>query len=172
MEHILMGGGRPLRESDIVTLAVETVGSDPALFEELIAHMLHPDPGIARRAAKAVDVLTAKDHARLAPYKNLVLEQLPFVDSKPIQWKTALFFGRLDLTPEERVFVVEKLFEWLDAEGSVLPTCAIEGLAVQAMEEPSLREEVIPVIDACRSSGTPAMKVRARMMLERLGMKE
>lgn len=166
---LILDGGSP-RSSEVTTVrsAVETVQDDPSLFDELFTEILNEDHRIARRAAKAVEKLTRNNAETLQPWKRVLLEQVVYMENKHVQWQVALMFGRLALEPEEREFALETLFHWLDCEGSVIRTCALQGLADLAMKDPALLSDVQPLLEEAIVSGTPAMRARSRALLKKL----
>lgn len=164
-----LDGGSP-RSSEVTTVqgAVQLVLTDPTLFDELVSEILNDDYRIARRAAKAVEKVTRKNAAWLQPWKSIVLEQMTNSDNQHIRWQAALLFGRLQLDQHERDYVIEVLFNWLDCEGSVIRTCALQGLADQAQKDPTLLPDVLPLLEESLAIGTPAMRARSRHLLKKL----
>ena len=145
------------------------VQQDPSLFPELIFGMVDPDPATSARAADAVEKLTRDYPDWLAPYKEFLLEEASFSERQKVCWSLALMFGRLPLNASERRHVLDILSVWLDHKGSVLRTCAMQGMADQAEQDRSLLPEVLPVIISCTDTGTPAMRARGRKLIKRLG---
>ena len=165
----ILDGGSP-RSSEVTTVrnAVEAVQEDPSLFDELFAEIFNDDHRIARRAAKAVEKLTRKNSEPLQPWKRVLLEQVVYTENKHVRWQTALMFGRLKLEPDERDFVLDLLFNWLDGDGSVIRTCSLQGLADLAMQDAQLLPDVLPLLEDAVVSGTPAMRARSRALLKKL----
>ena len=171
VETILAGNGPRSSEVTTVNNAVELIQEDPSRFDELFGEILNDDFIVGRRAAKAVEKVTRKNPEWLHPWKRVILEQVVHIEHQHIRWKTALMFGRLPLEPDEREYVVDTLFKWLSCEGSVIRTCALHGLADQAMQDPTLLPDVLPLLEEAIATGTPAMRARSRALLKQLTKK-
>jgi hypothetical protein len=60
------------------------------------------------------------------------------------------------------------LSNYLEDRSSIVKTCALQGLADLAQDDPSTRPKVLEILREAARSGTPAMKARSRKLLIRL----
>jgi hypothetical protein len=75
---------------------------------------------------------------------------------------------RCRLSARERQRVFDRLKDLLNEKGSILRTCAIEGIAALGVKDPDLREEAAHIIRHALQHGTPAMKARARQWIRKV----
>ena len=85
-----------------------------------------------------------------------------------LRWHLALMIPRLPLTARERRRAAGALECYLEDPSSIVKTCALEGLAALARMNVALRPEVKQLLENAADRGAPAMKTRARKLLERL----
>ena len=88
---------------------------------------------------------------------------------KEVRWHLALLLPRLRLTRLECQRVSTLLQSYLEDRNSIVKTFALQGLADLSAQYPELRIEVIDLLRSLALSGTPAMRARARILLEKLG---
>ncbi len=75
---------------------------------------------------------------------------------------------RLLLNTKERQLATSSLNSYLEDRSSIVKTCALQGLADLAQDEPSIRPRVGEILRVAIRNGTPAMKARSRKLLIRL----
>ncbi len=76
---------------------------------------------------------------------------------------------RMELSPAERRQALNILLGYLEDESKIVKTFTMQGLADLAQQDPTLRDEVIPVLVELTASGSPAMRSRGRQLLKQLG---
>jgi HEAT repeat protein len=164
----LSGGDRRStgRSDEIVAVVL----ADPALFGRLIEGMSDPDPLIRMRAADAAEKVTLQRPELLQPFKEQLLDQMSPVEQQEVRWHVAQMLPRLELSPTERLQALDILLGYLDDESKIVKTFAMQGLSDMAQQDPTLRDEVIPVLVELTASGSSAMRSRGRQLLKQLGM--
>ncbi|HZL56576.1 MAG TPA: hypothetical protein VFC21_05835 [Bryobacteraceae bacterium] len=105
----------------------------------------------------------------LQRYKPALLGLLAEATQQELRWHLALAVPRLRLNPAECRRAAEILRGYLEDRGSIVKTLAMQGLADLVRQAPALREEVLDLIRALTRSGTPAMRARGRLLIQRFG---
>lgn len=152
--------------------AEEVVGevlSRPELFDALIACILSDDPIVRMRAADAAEKITAQLPALLAPHKRLLMKVARECEQQEVRWHMALMLPRLRLTPKEHDAVVSIMTGYLADRGSIVKTHALQALADLSRHDAPLRARVADLLEEAVTSGTPAMRSRARKLLKEIG---
>jgi hypothetical protein len=150
---------------------LERVCSHPRQVNQLIECLWDQDPGVANRAADAVEKLFFARHDLhnlIDPWKAALLGLLVETDSIKLRWRLAVVVPRLRLSSSERQKVAEVLQSFLADRSSIVKTCAMEGLAALARHDESLAPLVLDLLRIHTRSGTPAMRARGRQLLKRL----
>lgn len=146
----------------------EFVAAHPALGAKLVECLWDDDPGVASRAADALERMTSKQSAILSRWKDSLLGLLAEAQLKKVRWNLALIVPRLKLTPAECRRAADVLNTWLDDPSSIVKTLALQGLADLIRQEPSLSPSVVDLLRLYGRAGTPAMRARSRILLKKL----
>jgi hypothetical protein len=85
-----------------------------------------------------------------------------------LRWHLAVMIPRLPLTAKERKVTTSCLITYLADRSSIVRTCALQGLADLARDDPGSRAAVIKIVCEALRKGTPAMKARSRKLLSQL----
>ena len=165
LRRLAGGDRRSVGSSDEVA---QTISSDPRLFAQVFEAMLFDDPVVRMRAADAIEKATRDHPELLRPYKSRLLRRVAPIDQQEVRWHVALMLPRMQLTPTERDWAVSILFDYLENRSSIVRTCAMQGLADLALQDPKLAKRVIPLIESLTTNGSPAMRSRGRKLLARL----
>jgi len=165
LEKLSGGDRRSIGRSEEVAAAVI---EKPSLFRQLFDGMLDADPIVRMRAADAVEKVTAKHPDWLKPYKRKLLGPIAAIDQQEVRWHVAQMLPRLPLTVQQRRKATDILLGYLNDESSITRTFALQALADLAKDDPRLRQEVVGLLKDATRSGTPAMKSRAKNLLEKL----
>jgi HEAT repeat protein len=142
--------------------------ADPALFPGLFACLSSSNLVVRGRAADAIAKVAAQRPSHLQPYKAKILRLAAITDQNIVRWHLALLFNRFKLTAREREIALDILLSYLEDRSSIVRTFAMQGLADLALSDPSLLDRIVPVIQHCTATGSPAMKARGRMLLKQL----
>lgn len=150
-----------LRSVGNVSEVLSMVDDQPDLFPEVIQAMNHSNPGIKMRASDAVEKITRTKPDFLQPHKTFLLKQVLVCEQQEVRWHLAQILPRLDLTPEERVMVADRLFTYLDDSSKIVQTNALQALVDLAWEDDDLFGKVRVEVDRLAEEGSPAVSNRA-----------
>ena len=151
------------RSNEVVALVLR----EPGRLRELMKCVWSDDPVLRMRAADAAEKVSAKKPRLLDPFKAELLGLLSEAEQKELRWHLALMIPRLQLTRAERLRASEEFKRYLEDSSSIVKTFAMQALVDLAQDEPSLHPQVRDLLEQAVRAGTPAMKARARKLLER-----
>ncbi len=160
--------GRGRLASGRVREVAALVLSQPRKAARLIECLWDEDPGIANRAADALERASHGQPLLAAPWKDSLLGILAEAEHNKLRWNLALVVPRLALTPIEAKRAAETLRTYLNDKSSIVKTCAMQGMAELTRHDPSLLPEVLDLLRILSRTGTPAMRARGRILLRRL----
>jgi hypothetical protein len=141
---------------------------EPRRFRELIKCLWDENPVVRMRAADTAEKVSAQKPRLLDRHKPELLGLLAETDQIELRWHLAAVIPRLRLTPPERQRAVAALQLYLDDRSSIVKTFALQGLADLSRNDPSLRRQVVELVESAEQSGTAAMKARSRNLLKKL----
>lgn len=139
-----------------------------AVFAQLMKAIWHEDPIVRMRAADAAEKVSREHPDWLAPYKAELLGLLNEETQQEVRWHLLQMLTRLPLTREECRAAIAIVQTYLEDRGSIVKTFAMQTLADLAMQDASLRPDVLNTIRELTKKGTPAMRARGRHLLKRL----
>jgi hypothetical protein len=119
------------------------------------------------RAADAAEKVTRTNRELLQPYKKELLGLMMETEQQELRWHLAVMVPRLLLNAKERSLATSLLIGYREDRSSIVKTCALQGLADLAQEDPSIRPGVIEILHEATRTGTAAMKARGRKLLLR-----
>jgi len=163
----MLATGRPLfvgRTCEVVALIL----AQPKRASQLIECLWDEDPGVANRAADALERASCQRPALAAPWTDSLLGLLAEAGQNKLRWNLALIVPRLKLTVPECRRAAAALRTYLDDRSSIVKTCAMQGLAELTRQDPSLLPEVLDMLRILARSGTPAQRARGRILLRGL----
>jgi hypothetical protein len=102
------------------------------------------------------------------PYKEILFEELSGQDKWFVCYRLCQILPRLKLNSSDIARAAELFQGLLEDPRIALSVSALQGLAELALLDASLKEEVVWLIEQKMRGGTPAIRARGRMMLERL----
>jgi hypothetical protein len=140
----------------------------PKRVGQLIECLWDEDPGVANRAADALERATYHRPSLAAPWTESLIGLMAEAEQNKLRWNLALLVPRLDLNVEEARRVALSLRTYLDDQGSIVKTAAMHGLTVLTRHDPKLLPEVLDMLRILSRSGTPAMRARGRILLKQL----
>jgi hypothetical protein len=156
---------RSIGQANEVAALVE---KNPIAFNELITGLWFSDPLVAMRAADAAEKVTRKNPALLQPYKNALLRLAAETLQQELRWHLAVMIPRLKLNDNQRKRAISCLYAYLDDPSSIVRTCALQGFADLARDNPGIRARVAETLREAARAGSPAMKARSRKLLAQL----
>jgi len=158
----LSGGSWGLPRARAVARQVET---SPTAVRQLITILFGEEVELRKRAADAARRITERDPSPLAPYADELaglLAELP-LDEQRTRWHLGLVVPRIAATHEQRLRAARLMLALSHPEGNgnVVRCSAVEGIALLASQEPSLRELAGEMIDRALQTGSKAERSRA-----------
>ncbi len=172
----ILAAGRVAMAKGRTCEAAALVEREPTKMRSLIECMWDEVPGVANRAADAVEQLTRgtakwnqvdRGSAKaIQPWKAELIGLLS--EAKPIRlrWNLAIIVTRLKLTLGEARAVAQLLEEdYLADKSSIVKTLALQGLYNLSRQHASLEAEVVEMLQIHGRSGTPAMRARSKNLL-------
>jgi hypothetical protein len=166
LKDLLSGGDR--RSLGRSNEAEKIVLLEARRFPELIRCMWSDAPVVRMRAADAAEKVTVERPELLHPHKQELLGLLAETEQIELRWHLALMVPRLELSAREREGAAATLQSYLEDRSSIVKTCAMQGLADLARQDPNLQDTVKHILEESLHTGTAAMKARARKLLKKL----
>jgi hypothetical protein len=165
----MLAGGPRLGVARVCEV-VELVLAQPRKIPQLVNCLWDADPGIACRAADALEKASHRSPEllapRLTPWKDALLGLLAEATEIKLRWNLALLVPRLTLAKAEIRRAANLLETYLEDRSSIVKTCAMQGLAELACQDTSLLPEVLDLVRILARSGTAAMRARGRILLK------
>ena len=146
----------------------ELVLANPRKTDQLINCLWDEDPGVANRAADALERATYQRPQLAQPWKEALIGLLAEAEQNKLRWNLALLVPRLELTVADARRAAASLRGYLDDRGSIVKTAAMHGLTSLTKHDPELLPEVVDMLRILSRSGTPAMRARGRILLKQL----
>ena len=147
---------------------VELADGSSSRLAQLVECLWDPDPGIANRAADAIERITRDRPAQAQRWKDPLLGLMSEATEKKLRWNLALVIPRLTLTLPECRRVAAVLHSYLDDPSSIVKTTALHGLADLTRQYPASLPAILDLLRLAGRSGTPAMRARSRILLKKL----
>jgi hypothetical protein len=164
--------GRHSHDPGRVLLIAEWIDGRPRCLPRLVALLWDEDPGVASRAADVLERITRTPtkalKASVARYKVELIGLLSDASFPKVRWNLALTLPRLELTVSECRRIAATLEMWLDDSSSIIKTTALHALAELTVQDSDSLPEVIDLLRVKGRSGTPAMRARSRILLNKL----
>jgi hypothetical protein len=126
------------------------------------------EPGVANRAADALERASSRRREILASWKEALLDRMLDATENKLRWNLALMIFRTPLNKGESERASAILRSWLGDKSSIVKTCAMHGLTGLTRWNSSLLPEVLDMLRLLSRSGTPAMRARGRILLKAL----
>jgi hypothetical protein len=160
----------PGRRLDVgrVWQVVELVDGQPRKLAQLIECVWDENVAMANRAADALERVTRDRPTQAQKWKDSLLGLMAEAKEKKLRWNLALVVPRLKLTPPECRRAAEAMRSYLDDPSSIVKTAALHGLADLTRQDRALLPDVLDLLRVAGRSGTPAMRARSRILLEKL----
>ena len=153
--------------------AADQVLARPKLLKPLLRALFGRDPILRHHAADTARRITERQPHLLTPHTERLLGLFSEIGPKEAgeNWRTRAHLGlvvaRVSQSRGHRLRAVGLLIPLYYDPSNVVRCTAVEGLGLLAWSEPSLRAQVQPLIEEALSTGTTAMRCRARDALSR-----
>jgi hypothetical protein len=144
----------------------ELVLAKPRKVGQLIECLWDDDPGVANRAADALERVSYHRPRLAAAWTEALIGLMAEAEQNKLRWNLALLVPRLELSVAESRRVAATLQTYLDDRSSIVKTAAMHGLAALTRHDPELLPEVLDLLRILSRSGTPAMRARGRILLK------
>ncbi|MGA8085796.1 MAG: hypothetical protein WCA10_00725 [Terracidiphilus sp.] len=141
---------------------------NPRKTGRVLACLWDETPGVANRAADALERASCRRPEILASWKDALLDRMLDASENKLRWNLALMIFRTPLSKAETERAAAILRSWLDDQSSIVKTSAMHGLAGLTRWDPSLLPEVMDMLRLLSRSGTPAMRARGRILLKQM----
>lgn len=164
----MLAVGRHRLDPGLSERVVGLVLAKPRRIRQLIECLWDEDPGIANRAADALERATYHRPRLAQAWKESLIGLMSEAEQNKLRWNLALLVPRLELTVAEARRAAAILGSYLDDKGSIVKTAAMHGLATLTRHDPSLLSEVVDTLRVLSRSGSPAMRARGRILLKQL----
>lgn len=156
-----LNGGRT---KEVVALVL----AKPRRIGQLMECLWDEDPGVANRAADALERISYGKPSLAAAWTEPLIGLMFEAEHNKLRWNLALLVPRLKLSVEEAQRVAAALRTYLDDRSSIVKTAAMHGLALLTRHDPKMLPEVLDMLRILSRSGTPAMRARGRILLKQL----
>lgn len=147
---------------------LERVLAQPRLLGKVVECLWDEDEGVASRASDVVEDLFRMRPQSFAAWKEPFLGLMAETTTQKVRWRLAVIVPRLHLNADERLRVAALLESFLDLPGSIVRTCALDGLGALAESDAEYLPLALDLLRLHGRSGTPAMRARSRQILARL----
>jgi len=163
----LLSGGdrRSIGRADEV---VARILKHPKEFGSVFEGLAHADEVVRMRAADVVEKVSRIRPELVRPYKKRILQDIANTEQPEVQWHVAQMIPRLELTRHERKRAVAILLAYCSMKSRILRTFALQALFSLAANDPTIRGKVSETALKFAESGSPAMKTRAKQILQQL----
>lgn len=156
--------------ADAVAAAREFLSQKPprrAAIRALMRELLAPDPYARRCAADLARLVSAREPGVLSAYAAVLIDLLAELPDR--QWQArgyvTLAAALNAATRTERMSLAVYVRGLVEDPRNALRAIALEAFTILAIDEPKLRDEVLPLLERFRREGTCAMRSRAKRML-------
>ena len=165
----LRGGDlRSIGRSNEVARDIE---ENVSLFETVFTGLYDSDPLIRMRSADVIEKVTRNKPELLSNHTSEVISILTTAKQQEVCWHMAQIAPRLAYSPNEENEIIKALKRYLTHKSKIVRVSAMESLANIAERNRSILNEVIEIIKMQKATGSPAIQVRGRKLLQRLERK-
>src|SRR5580658_6011183 len=164
--------GRHALDPARVPLIVEWIADRPRTVSKLLALLWDDNQGVANCASDVLERITRKPspalRSAITRHKAELIGLLSDAALAKLRWNLALTIPRLPLSVSECRRVASVLNTWLDDPSSIIKTTALHAMAELTTQDSDSLPEVVDLLRVKGRSGTPAMRARSRILLEKL----
>jgi hypothetical protein len=162
LSELTGGDRRSIGRSNVV---VGKVLRDPTRFAEITDGLSDRDPLVRMRCADVAEKVSLAHPEWLRPFKRKLLGLAESTEEKELLWHLDQMVPRLDLDRNDRCRVEAIMLSYLDDKSRIVQTFALQALADLSLDDAELQRRMLPLIDALRRTGSPAVRARARKLL-------
>ena len=125
----MLAVGRHRLDPGLSCKVAELVLAKPRKASQLIECLWSEDPGVANRAADALERATYRRPKLAQPWKEELIGLMAEAEQNKLRWNLALLVPRLELSVAEARRAALVLRTYLSDRGSIVKTAAMHGLA-------------------------------------------
>jgi hypothetical protein len=166
--HAMLAVGRHRLDPGRSREVAELVLANPRKIGQLIECLWDEDPGVANRAADALERATFHRPKLAQPWQESLIGLMAEAQQNKLRWNLALLVPRLELSIAEAQRTASILRGYLDDRSSIVKTAGMHGLAALTRHDSEMLPEVLDMLRLLSRSGTPAMRARGRILLKKL----
>lgn len=159
-----MGRGPEAASMEMVEAALADGGE--AVCAELVRRLRDKDKAVVERTSRTLKKISEVDGAVLFPWRKALVDEAFRAQDVRVQWNLSLVLGRLPLRGRGKAVVVDLMFERLRDPSGLNRTCALQALMDLSANDAALRRRVRPIMEEFMENGTPAMKARAKKLMQ------
>ena len=119
---------------------------NPRKTGQVVECLWDEEPGVANRAADALERASCRRPQILTHWKDALLDRMLDASENKLRWNLALMISRTSLTETESRRAAAVLRSWLDDKSSIVKTSAMHGLAGLTRWDPSMLPEVLDML--------------------------
>jgi HEAT repeat protein len=160
--------GGDLRSIGRANEVAQEIEKNSSLFEAVFSGLYDSDPIVRMRSADVIEKVTRHKPELLSSHTTEIISILTSDDQQEVCWHMAQIAPRLEYTANEENLIIKALKSYLSHKSKIVRVSAIESLAIFAERNSSILNEVIDVIKNQIETGSPAVQVRGRKLLQRL----
>jgi HEAT repeat protein len=149
--------------------AVAEALRNPAAFNKLFAALSSEDPVVRARSADAAEKASRSRPEMLQPFKQQLLNELALIEQCEVRWHVAQMLPRLVMNEAELPAAVDALYCFLNDESKIVQVNAMQALADIAAAHTELQDELRELFAARATTGSAAVRARARKLAAQLG---
>jgi len=138
------------------------------MIDSLVADLNSPDQAIRDNALVQLEVAT-RDVAMPDEAREPFLWMIESEENWAVRLHLVRVLARVEWPAEEYGTVVDYLLKHAKGKNKFLSAWSLDSLACLAVGDAALRERVLPLLTGAMETGSPAVRVRARHGLTRLG---
>lgn len=149
-----------------VDMVVEFALNNTEEIPSILNSMRSDDPGLAMRAADAIQKIFVLQPTLIRPYVSDLFDILTVCDQKEIRWHLAQILPGLPMTAIQTHHAAEIwLKDFYSSESSIVKTFSMQAIFDVSNRSPILKSYFDDMAKYALDKGTPAMKSRAKALL-------
>ena len=134
--------------------------ADTDVLDALVGLMSHSDPGVAMRAADALEKATRERASALNRHADVLLAMIASIEQQEVRWHLAPLVARLELGSAQAEQVATQLEDYLDDDSQIVRVNTLQALTDIAGDHPVLLEGVTELVSHHHNQGGPAVRAR------------
>lgn len=161
--------GGDLRSIGKANIVAKKIAKDRTLFDEVFAGIFSSDRVVRARAADACEKASAKNPGLLNRHKDALMKLAKTETQHEVKWHVAQMIGYVWWEDKQTKELVKLLTSWVrdtNEKSAVVRTFALQAIYFLAKQNPQLHKIAKKEIAYALKFGTPAMKARARNIVE------